>query len=156
MKKHKLLPYIVFILLSLAVGGAGALAVMRGLPAYMALEKPPLTPPAIVFPIVWSVLYVLMGVGAARVWLSRSRFRSRALAAYGFQLVLNVLWVVWFFGLGARLLAFWWLLALQGAVVLMIWTFFRVDRPAGLLQLPYLLWCVFAAYLNLGVWLLNR
>lgn len=83
------MPYLVFILISLAAGGLSAIAVMRGLPAYERLAKPPLTPPSAAFPVVWGILYILMGAGAARVWLTRGRGRGAALALYGLQLAIS-------------------------------------------------------------------
>ena len=156
MRWKKYMPYLVFILISLAAGGLSAIAVMRGLPAYERLAKPPLTPPSAAFPVVWGILYILMGAGAARGWRARGRGRGAALALYGLQLALNLLWSVWFFALGLRLFAFVWLLALAAAVALMIRAYYKINRPAAWLQVPYLAWSVFAAYLNLGVWLLNR
>ena len=155
MKWKKYLPDLLFVLLSLAVGGLSAFAVMKGMPAYLQLRKPPLTPPPIVFPLVWGALYLLMGLGAGRVWRAGPPRRA-AVAAYAVQLVWNALWMVWFFALQAHLFAFWWLAALLGLIALMLGLFARADRPAAWMQLPYLLGTVFAAYLDLGVWLLNR
>lgn len=152
----KSLPYVVFILLTLAVGGLSSLAVAAGMPVYAQLVKPPLTPPSLLFPIAWTLLYILMAVGAAQVWNSASGRRQDALTLYFVQLALNALWSVWFFALQARLFAFFWLLALIAAIVRMIRSFSQINRIAGRLQIPYLLWCSFAAYLNFGVWLLNR
>ena len=149
-------PYLVLILLSLAAGGLSGVFTMRGLPAYALLEKPPLTPPAAVFPVVWTALYILMGAGAARAWLSRRPGRERAMALFFAQLLLNALWSAWFFGLQARLFALAWLLVLLAAVARMIRAFAAVDRAAAWMQLPYFAWCLFAAYLNAGFWLLNR
>lgn len=154
--KRKFLPYLVFILLSLAVGAISSLAVNSGMPAYQLAEKPPLTPPAIVFPIVWTILYLLMGFSAARIWNSGAETRQSALRIFILQLLLNALWSVWFFGYQAYLFAFFWLLLLIAAIVAMLRAFYRIDPLAALLQLPYLLWCCFAACLNLGVWWLNH
>ena len=153
---QKILTYLVFILLTLAVGGLSSIAVAKGMPVYMELEKPPLTPPSVVFPIVWSILYVLMGIGASNVWLTQSPKRKKAIVIYGVQLGLNVLWSVWFFGLHLHLVAFLWLLALIVTISLMIAAFSSLDCFAGRIQIPYLLWCDFAAYLNLAIWLLNH
>ena len=156
MKSKKWLPYILFLLITLAVGGLSAIFVMKGMPAYEELAKPPLTPPSILFPIAWSILYVLMGLGAARVWIASPRDRRNAITIYGVQLIINFLWSLWFFTLQLRLFAFFWLLLMIAAIILMIRAFYKLDRPAAWLQIPYLLWSVFAAYLNFGVWLLNR
>ena len=156
MKHRKYWIELAFILLTLAVGGLSALFVSRGMPPYEAAAKPPLTPPSLAFPIVWSLLYLLMGYGAARVWLSGRPGRTAAITAFGVQLALNFFWSLWFFGLQWRLFAFVWLLLLIAAILWMIRAFAPLDRTAARLQIPYLLWVCFAAYLNLGVWLLNR
>lgn len=155
MKQQRIGSYTVFLLITAAVGGLSALIVQSGMPAYHSLQKPFFTPPDIVFPIVWSILYLLMAVGAARVWNTRSRLRKRAIDWFALQLALNFLWNVWFFNQQLFLLAFVWLLALIFVIILMIRAFRRVDRAAALMQIPYLLWCCFAAVLNLGIFLLN-
>lgn len=155
MKKQQCKPYILLLLLTAAAGGAGALVVNAGMPAYHELEKPCFTPPDMVFPIAWSILYLLMATGAGRVWNTRSRLRNAAIRLFAVQLGMNFFWNVWFFGLQWFLLAFFWLLALILLIVWMIRDFYRLDRTAGLLQIPYLLWCCFAAALNLGIALLN-
>lgn len=155
MYMKKFLPYAVFLLLTFAVGGLSSLAVTRGLPVYEQLVKPPLTPPSLVFPIVWSILYFLMAVGAARVWRTHSPARGKAMARYAVQLVLNFGWSIWFFGLHAHFFAFVWLLALIAAIGWMMQAFYPIDRAASWMQVPYLLWCLFAAYLNFGIWILN-
>lgn len=155
MKKQRFGPYVAFLLVTAAAGGLGALAVNAGMPAYQALNKPFFTPPDFVFPIAWSILYLLMAVGAARVWNSHSRQRDHAIRIFCVQLAMNFLWNVWFFTLHWFWFAFLWLLALIGAVWSMIHAFSRIDVPAGRLQFPYLLWCCFAAALNLGIALLN-
>lgn len=148
--------YVVSVLIALAVGALGAVATAIGMPAYRDLVKPPLTPPSVLFPIVWTVLYILMGISAARIGTSCAPEKRRALWLYGAQLIVNGLWSVWFFALGARLFAFAWLLLLWGLLVAMIRAFDQIDRKAALLQIPYLLWVTFAGYLNLSIWLLNR
>ena len=120
-------------------------------------RQPPLSPPAIVFPIVWGLLYALMGVSAARVDLSpASARRQNALHLYWIQLVINFFWSLIFFNAQAYGFATIWLALLWAMVVWMILLFYRVDKAAGWLQIPYLLWLTFAMYLCTGVWLLNR
>ena len=119
--------------------------------------KPPLSPPALVFPVAWSVLYALMGVGAARVWMTPpSPRRTRALVLFGVQLAFNFGWSLIFFNAQAYGLALMWLAALWGLALAMLLAFRACDKPAAWLQVPYLLWLTFAAYLNFGVWALNR
>ena len=118
---------------------------------------PPLSPPAIVFPIVWGILFALMGIGAARIYLApTSGARSRSLLLFLIQLIFNFFWSIIFFNFQAYGFAFIWLLILWFLILLMILSFRKVDKLAAWLQLPYLLWVTFAAYLNFGVWLLNK
>ena len=158
MKQNAGKTYALGIALTEAVGGLAGLLTREGTKRYAeTILKPPLSPPPIVFPIAWSVLYALMGVGAARVYLSaESEERSRGLRLFLIQLFFNFCWSFLFFSFQAFGLAFIWLTILFALIVLMALSFAQVDRPAGLLQIPYLLWVFFAGYLNLGVWLLNR
>ena len=120
------------------------------------VAKPPLTPPSLVFPIVWGILYALMGIGAARVSLTEpSEDRSRGLNLFVAQLIVNFFWSLIFFNAQAYGFAFFWLLLLWGLVLWMTLTFRKMDPIAAWLQVPYLLWLTFAAYLNFGVWRLN-
>lgn len=120
------------------------------------IVQPPLSPPPILFPIVWGSLYALMGIGAARVYRNGpSKERSAALNLFVLQLAVNFLWSLIFFNFQAFGLAFLWLLFLWVLIAAMILAFRRVDTAAAYLQLPYLLWVTFAAYLNFGVWRLN-
>jgi tryptophan-rich sensory protein len=150
--------YALWIGLAEMVGVLSGLLSRNGMTLYAeTVEKPPLSPPGILFPIVWSLLYALMGIGAARVYLSPvSGNRTRALLLFGLQLIFNFFWSILFFNLQAFGFAFLWLTVLWGLILLMILSFARVDKPAALLQIPYLLWVTFALYLNAGVWILNR
>ena len=97
-----------------------------------------------------------MGIGAARIYLApASNARSRSLLLFFVQLAFNFFWSIIFFNLQAFGFAFLWLIALWVLILLMILSFRKVDKPAAWLQMPYLLWVTFAAYLNWGVWLLN-
>ena len=118
--------------------------------------QPPLSPPAWLFPIVWTILFALMGISAARVYMSCCPGRSDALFVYTVQLIVNFLWTVFYFSFHAFLLSFLWLLFLLLLVLLMDVRFERCSSGAGKLQIPYTLWLCFAAYLNLATWLLNR
>ena len=121
------------------------------------IMKPPLSPPGWVFPVVWAILYALMGISAARVWLAApSKARNLGLNLFVAQLIVNFFWSPIFFNLQAFGLGFFWLLLLWGLVLWMILSFWKVDSLAAKLQIPYLLWLTFAAYLNLGVYYLNQ
>ena len=150
-------PYLFWILLAETVGGLSGWLTRDAMTAYReTVLQPPLSPPGWVFPVVWSLLYALMGIGAARVWITPpSRFLNRGLNLFVIQLAVNFFWSPIFFNLQAFGLAFFWLLLLLGLVFWMILTFRKQDRTAARLQIPYLLWLTFAAYLNFGVWKLN-
>ena len=157
MNKHKIKPYAVSILLTLAVGGLSGFLTSMGMDSFDALTKPPLTPPSFLFPIVWTVLFILMGVGAARIFMTEpTAARNRALIVYVVQLAVNFLWSIIFFNLQAYGFAFFWLILLWVLILTMIYLFCKVDKPAALLQIPYAIWVTFAGYLNLMIWLLNR
>ena len=158
MKKKQYLPYIVWIVLTEAVGALAGWLTRDGTELYKTMiEKPPLSPPAIVFPIVWAILYALMGFSAARIYLSEpSEARSGSLHLYLIQLAVNFFWSIIFFNLQAFGGALIWLIALWVLILWMILSFRKVDPLAAWLQIPYLLWVTFAGYLNAGVWLLNR
>ena len=120
------------------------------------IHKPALSPPGVLFPLVWTILYALMGIGAARIEASADgNLRSRALNVFVVQLVVNFFWSLIFFNARAYGFALVWLLLLWVLIAAMILMFWPVDRLAALLQIPYLLWVTFAAYLNYGVWRLN-
>ena len=150
--------YVFWIVLTEAVGFLSGFLTREGTKIYAeTIIKPPLSPPAIVFPIVWVILYALMGYCAARVSLTRpSKDRRTAIYFYVAQLVFNFFWSIIFFNAQAFLFAFFWLVALWGLILATIISFRKVDRLAGNLLIPYLVWVTFAGYLNLGVWLLNR
>lgn len=157
MKRGAWKTYAFWIVLAEAVGALSGWLTRGGMERYKAeIVKPPLSPPEIVFPIVWTALFALMGIGAARIYLaSASSDRSRSLGLFLTQLAFNFVWPILFFNLQRFGLAFLWLAVLWGLVLWMILSYRTVDPPAAWLQLPYLLWLTFAAYLNLGVWVLN-
>ena len=157
MKKSQWKTYAFWIVLTEAVGALSGWLTREGTELYQSsIVQPPLSPPGIVFPIVWTILYALMGIGAARVYLSpASGTRSQALLRYAVQLAFNFFWSIIFFNFQTFGLAFLWLAALWVLIVRMILSFRKADPLAAWLQLPYLLWVTFAGYLNLGVWLLN-
>ena len=120
------------------------------------VEQPPLSPPSVVFPMVWTVLFALMGVGMALVQgTPPSAARALSLRIFLVQLAFNFCWSIIFFNFQSYGVAFVWLLVLWVLILWMIHSFRKLDTAAAWLQLPYLLWVGFAGYLNLGVWLLN-
>ena len=150
--KKRLLSWVI----PLAVGGLATL-LSGGMDTYRVINQPPLSPPAWVFPLVWSALYIAMGEASYRVLTSGADKNQikKALIAYGVQLFLNFLWPLFFFGGQMYLTAFIILILLWVAIFLTPRRFSRIDENAGDLLLPYLLWVTFAGYLNLGVFLLN-
>ena len=153
--KAKLL--ILCLVVPLAVGGLAALLTGGGMDRFETLSQPPLSPPGWLFPVVWTILYILMGIASYLVVISgepQMRIR-RAIVLYGIQLAFNFLWPVFFFGLSAYLFAFVWLLALWGLILATAVAFHRISNIAGWLMIPYLVWVTFAGYLNLGIYLLN-
>ncbi len=158
MKKISWKTYAFWIVLAEAVGGLSGWLTRAGMERYQAtVVQPPLSPPRLVFPIVWAILFALMGIGAARVYRSSAGpQRTRSLRLFLVQLAFNFLWSILFFNLQAFGLALLWLVVLWLLILWMLLSFHRVDPPAGWFQLPYLLWVAFAGYLNLNVWLLNR
>ncbi len=137
----------------LAVGGLAAL-VSGGMGSYKTLNQPPLSPPGWVFPVVWTVLYLLMGYAAYRVRRADPKER-RALVFYGLQLLVNFLWPIVFFRWQTYLAAFLVLVILWVLIAITLRLFHRTEERAGDLLIPYLLWVTFAGYLNFGVFLRN-
>lgn len=150
------------LLLSLAVplgvGGLSAFFTRDSMERFAQLRQPPLSPPGWAFPVVWTILFLLMGLACYRVLRGNAptALRRRALWVYGLQLVFNFCWSLLFFNLGAHLLAFFWLLILWVLILINYRLFSQLDQSAGLLLLPYLAWVTFAGYLNFGIWLLNK
>ena len=118
------------------------------------VNKPPLSPPGWLFPVVWTILYVLMGIASYLV-LTSGKPDDIALKAYGIQLAVNFMWPILFFNLNLYLFSFIWLVALWLLVYQTIRLFWLASKTAGALMIPYLLWITFAGYLNLGIYFLN-
>lgn len=156
-EKYK--PYVISILIALGVGGIGSLLVRDNFSMYNEINLPAFSPPSFIFPIAWTVLYILMGISSAMIYTNENTSDSErkiALWLYGIQLFFNLCWSPVFFNLRLYLFALIWLLIMWVIIIVMIIKFFQIDKRAAYLQIPYLLWTTFAAYLNLGIWLLNR
>lgn len=151
-KKYK--PYILTSAVILALAGLSSL-LSGGFETYALVNKPPLSPPPIVFPIVWTILYVLMAIAAVTVAKSNDLDKLKALRLFVVQLVINYIWPIIFFGFGAPKLALVWLLVLIVAVLLTARLFFSVSPLAGWLMVPYIIWLLIAFYLNFGIVALN-
>ena len=157
LKKYK--PYIISIAIALGVGALAALLTKDNMNIYDRINMPPLSPPGWLFPIVWTILYILMGIGSARIFLEGKKMGkdvTSILKVYAWQLAVNFIWSLIFFNMQAYLLSFAWIVVLWGLIYTMIKKFREVDVISAKLQIPYLLWVSFAAYLNYMVWVLNR
>lgn len=148
---------IICLVIPLAVGGIAALLTGSEMDTFETLNQPPLSPPRWLFPVVWTILYILMGIASYLVLTTGKSQESirRALILYGIQLAFNFLWPIFFFGLSAYLFAFIWLVALWLLILATTVSFYRISDIAGYLMIPYLIWVTFAGYLNLGIYLLN-
>ena len=126
--------------------------------AFSAMKQPPLSPPAALFPIVWTVLYILMGIASYFVAHSDNdrNASDKALTVYLVQLGVNFFWSIFFFKFGWYLFSFLWLVLLWVLIAVTVMRFYKVSKIAAYLLVPYLLWVSFAGYLNLGVFILNR
>lgn len=155
MLKKNVSTLIIFILVPIAVGMLSSVLAGNIAGTYKQLTQPELSPPANIFPIVWTILYTLMGISSFLIFVSDSPKKEKALWIYFFQLFINFLWSPIFFGLQLYFLGFLWLLLLIALLVIMILLFYPIDHIAAYLQVPYLLWCVFAAYLSYGIYTMN-
>ncbi len=151
----KYLPYILSIALALGIGGLSSFLTKDSMPIYSAINHPKLSPPPELFPIVWTVLFVLMGIAAALIWCSSGRQLDFALLFYGAQLVFNFCWTLIFFNFRAYLAAFIWISILLVLIAITTVKFFRINKLSGLLMVPYFAWVSFAGYLNYMIWVLN-
>ncbi len=156
MKSQKVL-LIKCILVPLIVGGLSALLSGGGMKIFGELNKPPLSPPGWLFPVVWTILYILMGIASYLVLSSGARREQidKAIAVYAYQLMVNFLWSILFFDFQWYLFSFLWLILLWILIVITTLRFYRISKTAGYLMIPYLIWVTFAGYLNFGIWYLN-
>lgn len=146
------------IALSEGVGVLSGFLSMGSMKQYQNLVQPPLSPPGWVFGPVWGVLFLLMGIAAYRVWMHKHPVKDikNALTWYGVQLFLNFLWTILFFKFEMRGLALIDILLLLIAIIITTLKFYRIDKIAGYLMVPYILWVAFATYLNYSIWVLNK
>ncbi|MEE0203377.1 tryptophan-rich sensory protein [Faecalicatena contorta] len=154
MKPQNRSSLIIAILIPLAVGSFSAL-ISGNMALYSTINKPAFSPPSIVFPIVWTILYVLMGISSYIIYSSDSADKTRALKIYALQLFFNFCWNILFFRYNLYLLSFLWLVILIVLICIMIKDFYKINPAAAYLQIPYLLWCIFAAFLNFSIYTMN-
>ena len=146
---------IIITVITFIVGSFFSFFTMNNMDTFKELDKP-INIPGIVFPIVWGILYILMSISCYLITISHSKDKEKAVFIYAIQLIINSLWTLIFFGFEAYLFAFIWLLLLLASVIYMIIEFFKIDKRAAYLNIPYVLWILFAGYLNFGIYLLNR
>ena len=145
------------VLIPLIVGSFSALLTMGDMQVYETLTRPPLPPPGWVFSVVWTVLYVLMGLASYFILVSESdaRAKTMAMVIYSMQLAMNFMWSILFFTCGLYLFAFIWLMIMWAMVIVCAFRFYSINRTAAYLMIPYILWLTFAAYLNMGAYVLK-
>ena len=158
-KKKRILIFIISVLIPLLIGAASAFLMPNMKSLYETFEKPWFSPPAYVFPIVWTILYIMMGIASYLVYIKKYENIdvSSAIFVYGIQLILNLLWTVIFFGFKLYGLAFIELIILFMFVVLTCWRFYKkAGKKPAILLLPYVLWLIYAGVLNFFVWMFNE
>lgn len=140
----------------LGVGGVSALLTSGNMQMFEDINKPPLSPPGWVFPVVWTILYISMGVALYIVVVAKDKKNNLpAYISFGVQLFFNFFWSIIFFNTRAYLFAFVWLVLLWVAIIVNIYFFYKINKTAGKILIPYLIWVTFAGYLNFGIYLLN-
>ena len=137
----------------LGVGGLSALLTRKAMSDFQDVKQPPLAPPMWAFPVAWTILYLLMGI--ASYLIAEEQENNKALILYAVQLAVNFFWSIWFFNLRWYLFSFFWLVLLWFLILATAVSFYRLNKKAAFLLIPYLLWVTFAGYLNLGIYLLN-
>lgn len=156
MRKISIGTLLIALLLPLVIGGLSASLTAQGMTAYGSMNKPPLSPPAWVFPVAWTILYLMMGLSSYFVFTSEEPNKGMALLLYVIQLAMNFMWSIVFFNWGLYLFAFIWLMVMWCVVIICAFRFYSFSRMAAYLLIPYILWLTFAAYLNLGTYLVNK
>ncbi|MBO7673474.1 MAG: tryptophan-rich sensory protein [Atopobiaceae bacterium] len=147
--------------LPLVVGGIASFLTSDAMAQFDAFNQPPLAPPAWLFPVAWTILYVLMGLASYLIYIVRpannadASTRRAALVVYGIQLALNFAWSLVFFGAHAHWVAFGLLMGMWVLIIALIVLAMRINRTAGWLLVPYVAWTTFAAYLNVMIAILN-
>lgn len=154
--------YFISLLINLIipVGGAALVGYLNknSFEIYRSLEKPFFSPPAIVFPIVWTILYTLMGIAAYRYYI-KNKIKGLNRDGYFYyivQLLCNFAWTFLFFSFRLYGLSFLWIIVITILVLITTLKFLRLDKIAGFLMIPYIIWLAFAGVLNYFIWMLNE
>lgn len=148
---------LIAIAIPLLAGGLSAFISKKGMASFNEVTKPPLSPPNWLFPVAWSILYILMGIASYLVYVSgKNKNTKTALYFYGIQLIFNFFWSLFFFNTKNYLFSFVWLIVLWFLIIITTVLFRRINKTASFLMIPYIIWVTFAAYLNLGIYILNK
>ncbi len=161
-KKINVIKLIVAIAIPLAVGMLSSFITKDAMMSFNAMKKPPLAPPGILFPIAWTILYILMGISSYIIYVydakndtSSLNLKNKCLSLYAIQLIFNFFWSIIFFKFKLYIFAFAWLIILWILVFKLMWESKKISKVVSYLLIPYLAWMAFAAYLNIGVAILN-
>ncbi len=155
---NKIKPYVISIAIALSVGALSALFTKNSMNIYADIVTPPLAPPGWVFPVVWTILYVLMGISSAMVYTKytkQPRIKKTGLGVYALSLAVNFFWSIIFFNQRAFLFSLLWLILLWVLILVTILRYRKISKIAAYLQIPYLIWVTFALYLNYMIYILN-
>ena len=155
MKKINWKRLIIIIIITFIVGSFFSFFTMNNMDTFKELKKP-INVPGVLFPVVWSILYLLMSISCYIITTKDDKNKDNAIIWYGIQLVINSLWSLIFFGFSAYLFSFIWIILLLISVIIMIVKFYKIAKMASYLNIPYVLWILFAGFLNLGIYILNR
>ena len=154
--KIKWKPLIISIAIPLLlIGGASALLTMNSMEKYKEINRPALSPPGWIFPVVWTILFILMGIASYIIYESDSPNKAKALTIYVVQLLLNLSWSLVFFNLDQYWISVAIIIALDRLIALNIAFFGSISKVAAFLLLPYMIWALFATYLNISIAMLN-
>ena len=155
MKKINWKRLIIIIIITFIVGSFFSFFTMNNMDTFKELKKP-INVPGVLFPVVWSFIYLLMSISCYIITTKDDKNKDNAIIWYGIQLIINSLWSLIFFGFSAYLFSFIWIILLLAIVIIMIVKFYKIDKTAAYLNIPYVLWILFAGFLNLGIYILNR
>lgn len=155
MKKFDFKSFIVITLITFIVGNFFSFFIINSMDTFEELNKP-INIPGLLFPIIWSIIYLLMSVSCYLIYKSNDKNKKTAIIIYVIQLIVNSLWTLIFFGFESYLFSFIWIIFLTILVSFTIFNFYKIDKKAAYLNILYLIWIAFAGYLNLGIYILNR
>ena len=155
MKNLDIKKLLFYIITTILIGTIPSIFVFKSMNVYNSLNRPPLSPSSIVFPIAWIILYMLMGISIYIIMQSKRKLKKIARLIYYIQLVTNALWAPIFFGFKEYFFSFLWILMLIVLVITMISIFYKISKKSAYIQIPYLLWLLFVSYLNFGIFVLN-